>query len=421
MGCVLLESQHPKLGLAGQAFGEVPRFSWAPAVPHSPGLSAPHPLSAHCRPDGESPGTLALPRAQPMRDAGGTCGRRPRSWSNRVPGASSSERRHAREERGTGPAPAGGGRVTRCGRRTGLRGGRESEWPLAGAFLGLSCRVHRPGRRAQDACRETARSWGGGTRTRWQVGGRWAGAGGSQSEPPLRASAPQTPPQLRPPTARRPAHPSAKSTGALGPDSTRADRTRRGAGRLEPERRMAASRPGSHPQPTPPSPRGSPGLPPGIATQPSAPRRPAPDLAVYLSSSPRRAPGRPRPRGDIRALGSGSRPHLQAPVAAWEAPRPATGGGSAEPALPAPSQCPLAGLAPSPEGVHLFPRRAQASCFGPEKRDRKGRKADLRAREPAPSVTVPGASSAPVMRRPGPGGPDNPVGGEAPEGHLLSF
>lgn len=54
------------------------------------------------------------------------------------------------------------------------------------------------------------------------------------------------------------------------------------------------------------------------------------DSERKLSSSPRRAHGRPRPRGDIRSPGSDSGPHLQAPAAAGEAPRPATGGGSAE-------------------------------------------------------------------------------------------
>lgn len=325
-------------------------------------------------------------------------------------------RREAQARRPQGAAESRGAAGERGSGEVGRANGR---WPAHFSAFPVGFTVREGGLRTLAGRRRGLGGEGPGLAGSSAAAGRERG--GSQSEPPLRASAPRTPPQLRPRRARRPAHLSAKSTGALGPDSTRADRTRCGAGRLEPERRTAASRPGSYPQPTPPSPRGSPGLPPGIATQPSTPRRPAPDLAVYLSSSPRRAPGRPRPRGDIRALGSGSRPHLQAPVAAWEAPRPATGGGSAEPALPAPSQCPLAGLAPSPEGVHLFPRRAPASCFGPEKWDRKGRKADLRAREPAPSVAVPGASSAPVMRRPGPGGPDNPVGGEAPEGHLLSF
>lgn len=70
--------------------------------------------------------------------------------------------------------------------------------------------------------------------------------------------------------------------------------------------------------------------PPCRAIPPLGPCLLAPGLAAYLSSSPRRAHGRPRPRGDIRSPGSDSGPHLQAPAAAGEAPRPATGGGSAE-------------------------------------------------------------------------------------------
>lgn len=66
------------------------------------------------------------------------------------------------------------------------------------------------------------------------------------------------------------------------------------------------------------------------AIPPTGPCRLALCLAAYLSSSLRRTHGRPRPRGDIRSPGSDSGPHLQALAAAGEAPRPATGGGSAE-------------------------------------------------------------------------------------------
>lgn len=62
----------------------------------------------------------------------------------------------------------------------------------------------------------------------------------------------------------------------------------------------------------------------GTAIPPPGPR---PHRVPELQ--PRRAPGL-RPRGDIRAPGSGSRPHLRAPAAAGEAPNPTLGGGSAE-------------------------------------------------------------------------------------------
>lgn len=117
--------------------------------------------------------------------------------------------------------------------------------------------------------------------------------------------------------------PSAESPGAQGPH-------------LESRRPVSARNPhlgiqrrtGCPAAPQTPGPRPllavGPALPPpGCAMGP-------PGLAAYLSSSQRGAPGRPRPRGDIRAPGSGSGPHLQAPAAAGEAPRPATGGGSAE-------------------------------------------------------------------------------------------
>lgn len=66
------------------------------------------------------------------------------------------ESRGSREERGTGPVAAGGDKITRSSRSAGPRGLWESGWPLAGAFLGLSCWVHRRGSRAQDMRRDPA-------------------------------------------------------------------------------------------------------------------------------------------------------------------------------------------------------------------------------------------------------------------------
>lgn len=155
-----------------------------------------------------------------------------------------------------------------------------------------------------------------------------------RGEKPLWLLAPRAlPPRSsgRSASLRRP-QPAAKSAGAQGPGWTRADPPPRGARTSGLSRAPAAPRPRSHRRPGPLLPRGSPCLLPGNgpAISPPGPRL-ALGLAAYLSSSPRRTPGRLRPCGDIRAPGSGSGPHLQARAATGEAPRPATGGGSAEP------------------------------------------------------------------------------------------
>lgn len=155
-----------------------------------------------------------------------------------------------------------------------------------------------------------------------------------RGEKPLWLLAPRAlPPRSsgRSASLRRP-QPAAKSAGAQGPGWTRADPPPRGARTSGLSRAPAAPRPRSHRRPGPLLPRGSPSLLPGNgrAISPPGPRL-ALGLAAYLSSSPRRTPGRLRPCGDIRAPGSGSGPHLQARAATGEAPRPATGGGSAEP------------------------------------------------------------------------------------------
>lgn len=66
------------------------------------------------------------------------------------------ESRGSREKRGTGPVAAGGDKITQSSRSAGPQGLWESGWPLAGAFLGLSCWVHRRGSRAQDMRRDPA-------------------------------------------------------------------------------------------------------------------------------------------------------------------------------------------------------------------------------------------------------------------------
>lgn len=139
----------------------------------------------------------------------------------------------------------------------------------------------------------------------------------------------------------------------------------------------------------------------------------APGLAAYLGSSPRRAPGRPRPRGDIRAPGSDSGPHLQAPAAAGLAPRPATRGGSAERRRCPGSRPPLRSVRPSPGPREwtLVPRRAQASCSGLEKRECRGMKGDYGAVPPARRLSA-RAARAGVTR-----GPSSTLGREAPAGH----
>lgn len=132
---------------------------------------------------------------------------------------------------------------------------------------------------------------GGSWRTRGERPLRYRGA------PPPRRAPHQLPrlPALRP-------SPLFQDHRRAGTDAPRADPTRRGPNTSRPSAVPSAPwRPGhSHPLPA----AGSPGRPPPA---------PGPGLAVYLSSSPRRAPGRWRPRGDIRAPGSGSRPHLPAP------------------------------------------------------------------------------------------------------------
>ena len=145
----------------------------------------------------------------------------------------------------------------------------------------------------------------------------------------------ETPLRARVPRARSPAAPAVAGSAPPTPlrrgqacrALTRADQTPRGAQPLQTQRRAGCS---AAPQPPHPLLAAGPALPlPGRAIPPPTPGRPAPGLTEYLSSNPRRAPGRPRPRGDIRVPASGSRPHLQAPAAAGEAPRPAPGGGSA--------------------------------------------------------------------------------------------
>lgn len=220
------------------------------------------------------------------------------------------ESRGSREKRGTGPVAAGGDKITQSSRSAGPQGLWESGWPLAGAFLGLSCWVHRRGSRAQDMRRDPAilgrrgpglpphrpqppalRLKGGSWRTRGERPLRYRGA------PPPRRAPHQLPrlPALCP-------SPLFQDHRRAGTDALRADPTRRGPNTSRPSAVPSAPwRPGhSHPLPA----AGSPGRPPPA---------PGPGLAVYLSSSPRRAPGRWRPRGDIRAPGSGSRPHLPAP------------------------------------------------------------------------------------------------------------
>lgn len=184
--------------------------------------------------------------------------------------------------------------------------------------------------------RGTARSRAGGTQILQRPRGQRAGPGGECCGvknpfgfwPPGRSPPPPARSSGRSASLRRP-QPAAKSAGAQGPGWTRADPPPRGARTSGLSRAPAAPRPRSH---GPLLSRGSPCLLPGNgrAISPPGPRL-ALSLAAYLSSSPRRTPGRLRPCGDIRAPGSGSGPHLQARAATGEAPRPATGGGSAEP------------------------------------------------------------------------------------------
>ncbi|XP_059950375.1 uncharacterized protein LOC132486834 [Mesoplodon densirostris] len=94
------------------------------------------------------------------------------------------ESRRSREERGAGLAATGGDKVTRCGWRARPRGRWESGWPLAGAFLGLSCWLGSPsGKEGSEREEGTARSWTGEARIPQWLRGRKAGAGGCRMLP----------------------------------------------------------------------------------------------------------------------------------------------------------------------------------------------------------------------------------------------
>ena len=206
-----------------------------------------------------------------------------------------------------------------------------AEWMAPGRRISRSFLWGSPsGKEGSKLAQGTTRSW---TRERGTVeAGRAGFPSGSATEgpepgvgewlggalrPPLRFL---QPPACSPSSSRRygsaPTTPlPAAGTGSQEPDPTRADQKWCGAQHLQTQRRSH-----SHPHRA-----AGLALPPrGTAIPPPGPRpRPVPEL------QPRQAPGL-RPRGDIRALGSGSRPHLRAPATAGEAPNPTPGGGSAE-------------------------------------------------------------------------------------------
>lgn len=153
------------------------------------------------------------------------------------------------------------------------------------------------------------------------------------------------------------------------------------------------------------------------------PPAPPPGPAAYLNSWPRRDPARRPPHGDIRAPGWGSRPHLPAPAAAGEAPRPARGRERGVVALPGGSPTPhpqprggsSPALAPDPGGGHSFSRRTLASRSRREKRERRRRKGDRGTRLPTSSAACdPACLQHPRSASLGPQGTRPPPRWESP-------
>lgn len=340
--------------------------------------------------------------------------RRPRPWADHIPGASGSCR--SRQETGTSLATAGGGRVTRCGATAGVRGRRGSGWPLAGAFRGLSCWVHRRGRRTQTragTARARARgpAFSGGSAG---AGRERGGSGVSRRETPPRALATRRAPPTAPAARRRvpsrkgPTRPAPARTGTGARGRTPGGTTRRPLRGAPP------------PTPTPP------GRPPGRAIPPPAPPpAPPPGPAAYLNSSPRRASGRRRPRGDISPGApapdptSGLRPprgrcHVRPRGAGARSGGAAPGIARASPPPTPTPWWPLSRLSPGPRRWTLvLPPDAGlplgAGEAGEEEEEGRPRRSPARLQRRLTGRVF----SCRAARARGPWGPDSALGGEA--------
>lgn len=181
----------------------------------------------------------------------------------------------------------GGDKVTRCSRRATPREHWHSGWPPAGAFLGLSCWVHRWGRRAQNARRGPRgpgrKREGQGVGAGFPSGsaaeghepgvGEWLG--GAVRPHSVFASPRRAPPAAPAATGSAPTTPLPEAgTGAQEPDPTRADQTCCGAQHLQTQRRAGCS---SAAQPLPSAP--------SCGARPTAPGNG--DSAAWPPASPR--------------------------------------------------------------------------------------------------------------------------------------